>query len=185
VDRLIQEEPDTQTKTLYFYCDFKDVEKMDADGVYRSLTAQILQANWANDIPPEFKRFYDENSTRPPQRDLLKQELLRLVNSCGRTRIVVDALDECNAAERVEILQTLFEIQKAGRVNLLVTSRESLDIKLAVGERNNLCIQSSLNKADIEMFVRHEVERNDKLNRLKDDTKAEIISKITAGADGM
>jgi hypothetical protein len=185
VDRLIEEEPDTQTKTIYFYCDFKDVDKINADGVYRSLTAQILQANWANDLPPEFKRFYEENSTRPPQRDLLKQELLHLIKSCGRTRILVDALDECNAAERVEVLQTLFDLQHAGKVNLLVTSRESLDIKLAVGERNNLYIQSSLNKADIEMFVRNEVERNEKLNRLKDDTKAEIISTITAGADGM
>jgi hypothetical protein len=158
---------------------------MNADGVYRSLTAQILQANWANDLPPDFKRFYEENCTRPPQRDLVKQELLRLVKSSGRTRIVVDALDECNAAERVEVLQALFEVQKAGRVNLLVTSRESLDVKLAVGERNKLCIHSSQNKSDIEMFVRNEVERNQKLNRLKDDIKAEIISTVTAGADGM
>lgn len=176
----------SRTKTIYFYCDFRDSNKVSAAGVYGSLISQLLQAYWKDYLPEEFENFYQDNCQNPPLEVFLKQQLLTLVRTIGRTRIVVDALDECTPSARSDVLETLLEIRKTTSINLLVTSREEVDIKLLVAEAPRLCINAAVNSDDIEHFVIEECERNPNLRRkLKGLTKAEVIATISSKANGM
>jgi ankyrin repeat protein len=187
IDSLIEGE---KIHTVYFYCDYRDIERMSTVGLYASLTAQILQNNFAGELPERFSKYFEDNKAKLPQEVALYTELMVLIESIGRTRVVVDALDECTIEVRQDILKTLFEMQKRGKINVLVTSREENDIKYVVesfGVPNvSLQIKPSATSNDLAMFVKGEIERTDtKLSRLRESTKQEILTAITAEAKGM
>jgi hypothetical protein len=192
LDELLEEEENSdlpggsRTKTIYFFCDFRDSDKVNAAGIFGSLIAQLLEAYWPNALPDHFDQFYQNNKDKRPHEDFLKEQLLKLVKQVGRTRILVDALDECSAAARMEVLRTLLEIHQAGQVNLLITSRDEVDIKTALKDFPSMCINAAVNSQDIKLFVTEECNRNVKLQRkLKGSTKTEVISTISEKADGM
>lgn len=190
IDHLLKEEEDagqsSKIKTIFFYCDFKDTQKQTPAGVYGSLISQIISVFWGNSLPEDFETFFFRNRDKPPREDQLKKELLRLVKTISHTRIVVDALDECPPAARVEVLKTLLEIRDMSNINLLITSREDVDIKLLLSEEPKLFINAEVNSNDIQHFVTEECERNLSLRRkLKGDTKTEVITTIASKANGM
>jgi hypothetical protein len=191
LDYLLQEQTPNQqgapkNNTMYFYCDFRDNHKVNAAGIYGALIAQLLEAYWVDHLPDYFELFYEKNSAKPPHPDFLKEQLLKLIKQVGHVRILVDALDECTDTTRIAVLQTLLEVQQAGSVNLLITSREEVDIKAVLNGSPSLCINALVNSRDIKLFVTEECERNVKLQRkLKGPTKAEVISTISEKADGM
>jgi ankyrin repeat protein len=187
IDSLIEGE---KIHTVYFYCDYRDIEKMNTVGLYASLTAQILEKHFAGELPERFLKYFDDNKAKLPQEVALYAELMVLIESIGRTRVIVDALDECTAEVRQDILKALFEMQNRGQINVLVTSREEIDIKYVVegfGVPNlSLHIKPSATSKDLAMFVKGEIERTDtKLSRLRESTKQEIHTAITAEAKGM
>ncbi|KAF8244838.1 hypothetical protein K440DRAFT_604587, partial [Wilcoxina mikolae CBS 423.85] len=188
IDHLMEE---TTNNTIYFYCDFKEAEKLSAVGIYSSLAIQILECNWDNDIdmPPEFESYYHKSKGKPPHESTLREQLVKLFRKVGRTRIIVDALDECSPGVRGDILKTLLEIQQKGNINILVTSREEVDIKHIYGELDEVkvCIkiEAESNSEDIASFVKGQIERDFKLARLKEAMKEEVATTITSGANGM
>jgi len=186
IDNLMKE---TANKTIYFYCDFKDAEKLSAIGIYCSLAAQILESNWDNDMPPEFESYYQKSKEKPPYESSLREQLMKLFGKIGRTQIIVDALDECSPSVRGDVLKTLLEIQQMGNINILVTSREEVDIKQLVDglDTPKICININAisNSGDIALFVTGQIERNTKLSKLKEVTKEEVATTITSQANGM
>ncbi|KAF8537950.1 hypothetical protein BDD12DRAFT_886666 [Trichophaea hybrida] len=186
IDCLMEENTE---KTIYFYCDFKDAQKTSITGICRSLAAQVLESNWENDMPPEFESYYEKNKAKPPHESTLREELLKLFGKIGRTRILVDALDECSPSVRGDVLKMLWEIQQKGKTNILVTSREEVDIKHIVDglDMPKVCVKINpiLTSGDIALFVAEHIERNAKLSRLKVSTKEEVATTITSRANGM
>ncbi|KAI5841639.1 hypothetical protein BZA05DRAFT_380351 [Tricharina praecox] len=176
-------------KPIYFYCDFKDIEKMTRAGIYASLTAQILAQKWT-ELPAHFAEYYENNKSKPFHDWSLREQLLILIGMMGRGRIVVDALDECAVDVRRDVLMTLGEIYQKGQINVLVTSRDEIDIKLGVeiigGSKTCIKVKASATQSDLALFVNGEIERNGtKLARLKESTKREIEATLTGQADGM
>ena len=177
-------------KPIYFYCDFKDVAKMSSVGVYASLTAQIIAQKWSQELPAHFAEYYLQNRSLPLHESSLRRQLLLLIESMGRGRIIVDALDECSSDVRRDVLMTLVEIWQKGHINVLFTSREEIDIKLAVGSiqgpKTCIRVQASSTQSDMALFVNGEIEKQGtKLARLKESMKREIESTITSQANGM
>jgi len=159
-----------------------------AVNIYGSLLAQLLESNYVNNLPGEIADYYDKNKLRSPLEQVSKEQLLKLVTTVGQTRIVVDALDECVESVRIPVLQTLVELHRSGlgQVNVLVTSRPELDIKLFLEEVPKLCINALVNSQDIRLFVTEECERSIILkNKLKGSIKFEVISTISEEAKGM
>ena len=191
IDLLLKEEESlgkvhSSTKTVYFFCDFRDEGKVTAVGMYGSIVSQLLRAYWENDLPQEFAEYFDRHGSQEPREGPLKEQLIELIRKAGRTRIVVDALDEATASLRVDILRSLLELQQAGKVNLLITSREEVDLKSVLSDAPKLLISAAVNSQDIQLYVTEECERNIKLKRkLKGSTKTEVISTISKQAQGM
>ena len=112
---------------------------------------------------------------------------------CGDLFIVIDALDECETAERKEVttfLGSLLESEEAYRVKILITSRPEDDLCLAFDDQSSYRIDVDDTTEDIEPFVVNQVEelvRSKSLLRGKvlPDLQKEIIDTLNGKADGM
>ncbi|KAF8244834.1 ankyrin [Wilcoxina mikolae CBS 423.85] len=190
LDRLMGESAGSRPppNLIYFYCDFRDAEKVKAVNIYGSLLAQLLESKYENNLPGEIADYYNKHKLRSPLEQFSKEQLLKLIPTVGPTKIVVDALDECVESARISVLETLMELEKAGlgHVNVFVTSRPELDIKLLLEQVPKLCINALVNSRDIRLFVTEECERSVRLKKkLKGSTKSEVISTISSEAKGM
>jgi ankyrin repeat protein len=185
IHQLLEEQGTTKSHTIYFFCDFRDVSAVTPRDIYGSLVAQLIKSNWEGELPVNFQHYFENHNKKPPLVEALKEQLKKLLEQAGSTRIIIDALDECDGSVRMELLGTLLDLKRSRNVNLLVTSREEADIKFLVGDETAVCIRPESNSKDIALFVREETERNRKLSGLKKSTKAEIFSEISTQASGM
>ena len=118
---------------------------------------------------------------------------MQLIELYPQTTIILDALDECNPATRLDLLRALEHLlqQSCSLVKIFVSSRNDQDIVMQLNGYLNLEIDSRRNSSDIAQFVNAEVERlttNGKLlrnSKSKDDMKEMIIRKVTEDAAEM
>jgi hypothetical protein len=146
----------------FFYCDFREKEKMGLGGLLSSLLAQLChQSDRYCDM---LSKFYLEhaNGLRPPRDDALVACLKDLLNLPGAPMyLIVDALDECPnvpslKSPRAKILNVIEELIKSQFQNLriCVTSRPETDIKDVLDPLNFRCVslhEQSEQKRDIEV----------------------------------
>lgn len=172
----------------YFYFDFNDADKQNSDKMIRSIVKQLHALSAEKDFSLESLFSSCNNGERQPQSEDLMQVLKALINEFQKTYIILDALDECS--DRQELLESIKEIQdwRLSGLHMLVTSRRLPDIDDELGpmidSRSKICIQSAAVDADIEIYVRHRLQ---KLKRWQNNVQAqkEIIETLKAKADGM
>lgn len=166
---------------IYFYCDFKDSLKQTAIGLFGSLIAQLVQK--LPKIPDDLENLYyqSDNGNKPPDIYYLEECLRSIINGFSKVVVVIDAFDEC--VERNLVFERLERLR--GKVNLLITSRDELDIKLQFEALPSLLISENDVTPDIERFVTNELNRHPKLKRLKPTTKSDITFSLAEGANGM
>ena len=168
----------------YFYCDFRKVSKQNATSLIGSVIWQI--ANQKPTMPKDVEDFFSAGSgDGPPKLSGLIGLLRHLLRRIPKLAIVVDALDECEESLQPAVLETLRELSGLSNVNLLVVSRDQLNIKLHLEGLPSLGIQKKDVAKDIELYISHEIERNGKLKRLSSCMKCEIIDALVKGALGM
>lgn len=166
---------------IYFYCDFKDSLKQTTIGLLCSLIAQLVRKKSV--IPDDVEGLYQQSDDgkNPPQVSYLGKCLRSIIKGFSKVVVIIDALDEC--VERDSLFENLEWLQE--NTNLLITSRDELEIKLQFGDLPSLAIRTDDVTHDIEIFIAGELMRQPKLRRLKPSTKLEITSSLTKGADGM
>lgn len=108
--------------------------------------------------------------------------------------LVLDAMDECPIQERPKLLKCLKEVQKQGngRIRVLVTSRPTVDIQKAFEKMPKIPILSDSNSADIELYIKEELEKaiKEKPDWLGDEEdtqtmRARISTRVVDKANGM
>lgn len=166
---------------IYFYCDFKDSSKQTAVSLLGSLISQLVQKR--SEIPTDLENLYRrlDNGHKLPEIYSLESCLHSIIKQFSKVVVIIDALDEF--MERDPVFEMLERLR--GNINILITSRDELDIKLQFEGLPNLAIKESDVSADIERFVTYELDRQPKLNRLKPTTKSDIIHALVGGASGM
>lgn len=105
---------------------------------------------------------------------------------------MIDALDECNAKRRHELLQALDNIiqKSASLVKVFVSSRDDNVIKCRLERSKNIFIEASDNGGDIERYVNAEVQKavNDKrllCGEVSEILREKISETLISGAQGM
>jgi hypothetical protein len=119
--------------------------------------------------------------------------IMQLVEQHRQTTIILDALDECDPATRVEFLQALERIlqDSIGLVKSFISSRDDQDIVLQLSNYPNLEIYSQRNSEDISRFVKGEVKRLVQAKKLLHYSKSKaemedlIVNKVVNEASGM
>ncbi|KAG0636034.1 hypothetical protein HOY80DRAFT_1055478 [Tuber brumale] len=168
----------------YFYCDFKQVSKQNATSLIGSIIWQIAsqELTMLQDVEDYFSEKLRDGPPKLPGLINLLRHLLRRI---PKLAIVVDALDECRDSLQPIMLETLRELSGLSNINLLVVSRDHLNIKLHFEGLPSLGIQKEDVAKDIELYISREIEQYGKLKRLSSSIKREIVDALVKGARGM
>jgi len=174
----------------YFYFRFDDSQKRTISYFVRSL---IKQLSMRATIPEEVYDLYHSCSygqEQPTKGQLVKTLLCLLSNSLfERVYIVTDALDESGSSEREELMDLLYNMHAScDKVCFLMTTRDDpdvLDEMPGALPHKRIRLDSNDVNADIELYVKHKLTTNRKLQRFPQGTQEEILSSLTNGADGM
>ena len=184
---------------VYFYFDFRDLNKQSCHDLLRSLVSQLsTRSSHCCDI---LHRVYKdhEGGTQQPSDDTLKEclkEMLRHLAQ-GSIFVILDALDECPDSSgfpspRNEVLQLVKELVNLRLRGLYIcaTSRPEVDIRAVLEPlafRSVSLHDESGQKADIVDYVRSAVNSSPStaMRRWREDDKTLVIETLTERADGM
>ena len=174
---------------VFFYCDFRSKRTTSAAEVMRSLLSQLLchmgdHGVDPGDLPNKILEQKSDGTLSLNDLDKLC-DLLSSAASCFSYQpiVVIDALDECADVEA--LLRALVALN-LGDVRLLVTSRPDQTILDRFPKHLSLSFGNVAKAvaADIEVYVRQEVEMQGWLRSAGPEMKDEIRVKLTERAEG-
>ena len=181
----------------FFYCDFREDQKIGLRGLVSSLLAQLCrQSDRYCDI---LSNFYSEHTKdlRPPSDDALVVCLKDLLKLPGLPPVylILDALDECPntpsiTSPRSKVLNLLKDLIKSQIPNLhiCVTSRPEADIKDVLDPLIFRCVSlhdESEQKRDIVKYIKSVINTHSMSRRWKVEHKELVVDVLTEKADGM
>ena len=181
----------------FFYCDFREEQKMCLRGLLSSLLAQLChQSDRYYDMLSKFYSDHKKDS-RPQSEDALVgclKDLLKL-RGLAPVYLIVDALDECPntpsvTSPRSKVLNVLKDLIKSRFPNLhiCVTSRPEADIKDVLDPLIFRCVSlhdQSEQKRDIEKYIKSVINTHSTSRRWKAEHKELVVDVLTKKADGM
>jgi NACHT domain len=183
--------------SAFFYCDYREDQKMDLRGLLSSLLVQLChQSNSYCDMLFEFYSRHAKG-LRLPSDDALVACLKDLLELPGLAPVylVVDALDECPntsaiPSPRDKVLNLLEELIRSPFPNLhiCVTSRPEVDIRDVLDPlifRSVSLHDENGQKRDIEEYIKSVINTHPKNRGWKAEHKQLVIDFLTKKADGM
>jgi hypothetical protein len=185
---------------VYFYCSRNPTEaaRSDPQAILASLARQLSNTQPGEPLLKPSINLYEKEERRDfasgqPQLDQSLKLIMQLIKFYPQTTIILDALDECDPATRLDLLRALEHIlqHSCSLAKIFVSSRNDQDIVMQLNGYLNLEIDSRRNSNDTAQFVNAEVERLIKDGKLlrnskfKDDMKGMIIRKVTEDAAEM
>ncbi|EEQ35613.1 hypothetical protein McanMca71_002980 [Microsporum canis] len=191
----LREEYDSRPDVLlsYFYFDFGTPAKQSATNCLRYLLSRLVTKSL--EVPHELRDLYVKKcnfgSETPALLDLTAIfKLFAESKDVQNIFLVIDALDECPAHNRQELLDFLRTISSWSPSNLHVflTSRPESDIKEALSPISivtSVSVGGSSITRDITNHIRSQLSSEPALKKLPIKLKSEIESKLIADADGM
>ncbi|CAN9394852.1 unnamed protein product [Alternaria alternata] len=184
--------------TCYFYCHDGDPTSSTAVSILKGLADQLLD-QYPEMLPPCFAR--RKLSGGPSLRSLIqaKKLLEDFCNTIPKLFIVIDGLDECEKAERGQVLDILIEVVgfrdtvDPGTLRLLVASQDLVDIKKGLHSSaatkvapTILRISETDNESDIRAFTRLWVDKiASKFPPFSEDMKEYLQNLTVVNAKGM
>ena len=114
----------------------------------------------------------------------LTDTLIEIADHGNGMYIIVDALDE---SSDWKALLKVVDIILQSKINLLMTSRKEHDIEIVLANSVDfaIAIQDERVDADVCVHVEQCLQHDPDLSKWDDDLKSEIVTSLTAGAQGM
>lgn len=170
----------------YFYFNFNDGHKQTLEGLLLSVTFQLVFQ--LHKRPEDVELFCDRfrsGQRRPTVKDILNL-LLAITRHFQRVYLIMDALYECRTQDGVLDLITDL-VRATPSLSVLVTSRDSTEIRLALGDVLTHVVLASVDgiSLDIRTYVRSSLSRDPRLRERPDQVKSEIECALASGAHGM
>jgi len=181
VDRLCDQFWGQGTAVTCFYLDFAARKEQSATSILGSLLRQVVSG--MEKIPEEITRAFEKEKTaiggRGPQlSDIVR--MLQTTTSSLRTFVCIDALDECAAAHRVKLLNSLQQILEASpRTRIFIIGRPhvrgEIEKRLA-GRVMNVSVGPNTN--DIMEYLRLRLDEDETPDAMNESLEADILKKI-------
>jgi hypothetical protein len=168
-----------QVALLHFYFLYNDQKRHTALAVLKCFLKQI--AAQVDNLPSELS-----GSERISfRRDVGAEKILDLIVQCSaqftKVFLLLDALDECDRAQRELFIPHLKALLQAG-FKVYCTARP--DLKLSIfSNASPLNIEST--QSDIEIFLQCRLDASESGAKLSPQEKEEVIKTLTSPANGM
>ncbi|KAF3317189.1 hypothetical protein TWF173_000436 [Orbilia oligospora] len=176
-----------QTAVIYFYFDYSN-KVIDTHRFTRSLLKQL--ASQSPKLPQELvelTRKYSESRNSDMEDQKAQDLLVQCVSNFLITYVVVDALDECDPNQRLDVIWILQKLANAG-ARIFVTSRPHPEDINEIFKKADK-IELSAKPDDIRKVIRAEILKSQvgkpKEKHVSDDLKGRIIEGLTQGSNGM
>lgn len=180
----------------YFYCDRHEADRQDPDAIFRAILKQLSHVKTGCIHPHVVEHYRASKREGFPSGELAIGEstdlILKLLEVCPKTTIVIDALDECDFNRREDLLESLQKIliHAPNLVKIFVSSRDDKDITRQYAALPNLYIQANDNIHDINAYVDYKIDESIRKRKLLDgklspELKELIVRTIQNGANGM
>jgi len=188
VDKLGDLVKGQNTRVTCFSFDFAARKEQSATTMLGSLLRQIISG--MERIPEEISRALREQkravSGRKPQLlDIVK--MLQLITSSQPTFMVIDALDECAAAQRYRLFDSLKEIlEKSPRARIFVTGRPHIRTEIETRLTGRVTsISVCPIRADIVHFLCVRLSQDETSDAMDSSLEADILEKIPRSVSEM
>jgi len=164
-----------------FYFDFAAQTGQSPAGMLGTLLRQVVSG--LEEVPEEIVEAYKDqkqviDGRGPRLSDIVK--MLQKTASMKRTFICIDALDECVARHRVDILDSINQIQRVSPgTRMFVTGRPHIEAE--VGKRlsgGETALRITPRKHDIISFLHRRLDRDIRPDAMDSRLKADILKKI-------
>jgi len=181
VDRLCDQARGQNTAVTCFYLDFAARKEQSVANILGSLLRQIVGG--MEKVPEEIIQAFQEQKMAiggraPRLPDIVN--MLQTITSSLRTFVCIDAWDECGAAHRVKLLNSLHQILATSpRTRILIIGRPHVRAeieKCLPGRVISLSVGPSKN--DITEYLRLRIDEDETPDAMDDSLAAEILEKI-------
>ncbi|KAF7559480.1 hypothetical protein G7046_g4676 [Stylonectria norvegica] len=186
----LQDNENTDEGFAYFYCNRHEEDRRRPESILRSLVRQLSSRAAADNEIHQTLRDLKKRLMRDGRSldiDASKDVLLELVNTYPATTIVLDALDECEADSREELMTALDYLMERSHspLKVLISSRPNPDISNHFRAQPCIEVQATDNETDIKAFVDDRLSRDTRWASLSRNLQEEIRSTLLAGSRGM
>ncbi|RDW68740.1 uncharacterized protein DSM5745_08500 [Aspergillus mulundensis] len=171
---------DTDIGLAYVYLNYKRHEAQQLDQLLASLLRQLSETQSA--LPESVRELYNKRPMKRPSADALQKTILNIATTYSRSFIVIDALDECQAADRCrdQFISAILALQSQGHVSILTTSRPIPDI--AEQFRDSAVLEIRARSEDIQMYIDRRIAKSGKpILRTHSKVIKDEISKVVEG----
>ena len=185
VVELSRREP--STAVAYFYFDFNDLNKQRTESFLRSVLAQLSACSPSPTQSLQDAYAQSQDGRQQPTTEAMIFLLRQMLEGFGQTFLICDALDECRDRDEIHELFAKITQWDIGTLHILATSRKEKDIEDSILPLVScqICIQSALVNADIQVFISEKLVTDSKLKKWPVEAKGEMEAVLMAGANGM
>ena len=130
VDHLNDSFATPKVGLAYFYFSYQNRDSLSAETVFRSLLRQLVVS--CKELPKSVLELHQrtESKERPLQLEDLEQALSVACGYFDNIFVVIDALDECDSAQRRALMRALSDVQKKAPFKLFLASRPHLESEI-------------------------------------------------------
>jgi len=138
------------------------------------------------DIPKEITQPFKYKGQSSLDRITACDLLRAVLESFQCVYICIDALDECSDDDRKVLLESLSEVMQ-NSTRLFFTSRLNIesDINKYLGVKSPVTIQLAANQQDIEKYINHRIDEDNRPDIMNDSLRNEIVTTISAASQQM
>jgi hypothetical protein len=169
----------------YLYCNFQRRDEQKAEGLLASLLKQLAEE--LSSLPDSVRDLYNRHKDKRtrPSVDEISRALKSVATLYLRVFIIVDALDECQPADRnwSKLLSELFVLQANCGANLFATSRFIPEIKKMF--EGSLSIEIRATEDDVRRYLDSHISNLPAFVRRSPDLQEEIKTEVVKAVDGM
>jgi hypothetical protein len=194
---MVVSEMKKNTHVAYFYAVRNPIEPERAESaqIIRSLVRQLACPSAGGPIlAPVLAKYEDALEGLEGYTDVMWmlddaiETLIELCDLYPAVILIIDALDEANPLNRLDLLDGLIRVMEDSKtlVKVFISSRESMDIFERLESKPNVRIDAQDNAEDIAKFVHRQLKAAKLLQgKLPDSLKQKIPEVLIAGAHGM
>ena len=181
VDKLCDQSKGQNTTVACFYLDFAARKEQSVANILGSLVRQVVGG--MEKVPEEISGAFEEQKRaiggrRPRLPDIVK--MLQTITSSLRTFVCIDALDECAAAHRVKLLNSLQQILEASpHTRMFIIGRPHVQgevEKRLFGRVISISVGPS--RDDIVEYLRLRLDEDETPDAMDETLEADILEKI-------
>ncbi|KAI0592690.1 ankyrin repeat domain-containing protein [Pyrenophora tritici-repentis] len=184
-DLQMRYQNDQSVVVAYIYCDYRT---RDEHNVRRMLSCLLKQlAERPDSLPGTIAKLYRDNDDGLKQLSLvdITRSLQSLAASFSRVFILIDALDECNTADRCRtvFLWEIFKLQRISNTSLLATSRNIPEVVDMFDRCQPVEIRASTH--DVRTYIEGNLDTLPRFVQSNVDLQEQIKDGIAKAVDGM